>query len=601
MGILWSLCAYFLISKLEKNNSEKAFTYTLSVRFGVSIIFGTLCLAIINNYLTYLIGGFLTGITIFLFPAIFLVIFFIYDRKSSLDLLSNKSVLMFLGVPLFLMLLVAFPLEKWFSNGRFYVDLDFHVNRVAQQAFADPRSWPQSSVSFPVRLPYIAFIGDSLVSQVFRFLSFERNPFHYAETLFVWAIFIWSSLIFIMGSIKKFLLAIIIILIVLPFIMWGKDEVFNLIYTIFHANPNDLVAYPVGFSLIFYIFQSFFTSKTRPSLLTLALIPPTVIFFKPNEAPAFLFLQILGFILSIKKRAVAKQIVALWMILSIVAWLLFLYMARFMGSLAVSLSFHPSLSNLLYYSRVVFSSEESILSFISDWSRYVLTIYGMSLLAVFSTVQFSNSRNSLYKFRSILLHDLTYPFGIFLVAIVYLLSWWFAIPHTPNTGGGEPMHVNFILIMWFSAVILYHSILPAFKTKPLKNNQITLFLLAVFIYSLFSKNEPLMKLLEAHPNRSLAAVQKIRADVRKFIPEGHCFDYGKKYALYVNDLEVDEFRNIDFLGAATGCPLVKGLRWRGLLGDKKEEVPKNARTIDLSSEGGVWNIVHYNTKDEIFR
>lgn len=62
------------------------------------------------------------------------------------------------------------------------------------------------------------------------------------------------------------------------------------------------------------------------------------------------------------------------------------------------------------------------------------------------------------------------------------------------------------------------------------------------------------------------------------IPDGDCFRYRRRYAIYVGG-PFDP----DSVIAATGCPVINGRRWRGYLGDNQPDVIKRQVAIPVES------------------
>ena len=93
-------------------------------------------------------------------------------------------------------------------------------------------------------------------------------------------------------------------------------------------------------------------------------------------------------------------------------------------------------------------------------------------------------------------------------------------------------------------------------------------------------------------NKTIERVLNIRSDLQFEIPDGHCFSHYKNYAIYVGTGKGKS--NPDFIGAATGCPLVNGKRWRGYFGDNNPEDFARGKQAIVSSQGVTYKIVHYD-------
>jgi len=77
-----------------------------------------------------------------------------------------------------------------------------------------------------------------------------------------------------------------------------------------------------------------------------------------------------------------------------------------------------------------------------------------------------------------------------------------------------------------------------------------------------------------------AAEGRIRRELEASIPGGHCFDYGRRYAL-----DVGAQYDPDSAIAMTGCPVINGRRWRGNLGNNEPERLRGRPTIDVNAGG----------------
>src|SRR5262249_12679992 len=65
-------------------------------------------------------------------------------------------------------------------------------------------------------------------------------------------------------------------------------------------------------------------------------------------------------------------------------------------------------------------------------------------------------------------------------------------------------------------------------------------------------------------DRDRAPEVAFRTQLRSRIPDGDCFRFGRRIALYT---PADSESPPDFTIAATGCPQLNGTRWRAFLGD----------------------------------
>ena len=156
--------------------------------------------------------------------------------------------------------------------------------------------------------------------------------------------------------------------------------------------------------------------------------------------------------------------------------------------------------------------------------------------------------------------------------MLYLLAGWSLIVPL-GIGEGEPMHVNFELILWLLTVPVAASLCVVYDAAPASRVLRAGFAVAVLVSTL-----AMMAVLNSRPpgdgglplerDYSVSAEARFRDAVKAIIPDGNCFAYGRRYVLYTI---VDGEFPPDFTIAATGCPQLNGTRWRGNLGDNRPE------------------------------
>jgi hypothetical protein len=133
------------------------------------------------------------------------------------------------------------------------------------------------------------------------------------------------------------------------------------------------------------------------------------------------------------------------------------------------------------------------------------------------------------------------------------------------------MHVNFVLIQWLITVPIATSLCIVYETMP-RVARIALAVAAIGLWGLFGwrlNTQPHgAGGLVAASDYSAALERRFRDALSTEIPDGHCFAYGRRYVIYT--AASGEFPP-DFAIAATGCPQLNGIRWRGLLGNNNPE------------------------------
>src|SRR5262249_28884253 len=153
-----------------------------------------------------------------------------------------------------------------------------------EQAFQSTSGfWPRSPIAFPGRLPFMTFVGDALVSASFRYLPIPLNAFHYSQTLFCWAIVLWTAVALIAGAGPwRAAIALSMAVFAAPMFFFGVDHFGETFAVSFSANPNSLVAWPIGIALALHLYRSF-QRHAPPDPLVLVLVPPASLFFKANQ------------------------------------------------------------------------------------------------------------------------------------------------------------------------------------------------------------------------------------------------------------------------------------------------------------------------------
>jgi hypothetical protein len=180
------------------------------------------------------------------------------------------------------------------------------------------------------------------------------------------------------------------------------------------------------------------------------------------------------------------------------------------------------------------------------------------------------------------------PAIVVALAIVYLLAgWWFVAPVSDN---GEPMHVNFELIVTLmtppialAICSLYDRdrLLPGWSgTQRIVTVAIGCGMAALWVGMAWRLNRPAGThgSLPLHFDYDITLEHELRQALNPRIPDGHCYSYGRRVAVYV-----DGGFEPEFVMAATGCPVLNGDRWRGLLGENDPDALGRLSLIPVKS------------------
>jgi hypothetical protein len=217
---------------------------------------------------------------------------------------------------------------------------------------------------------------------------------------------------------------------------------------------------------------------------------------------------------------------------------------------------------------------------------YLMTVGGVGAMA--GLLRFDLEPAGPRAGRTMFLRDVAIPIAILAAAMAYLLFGWWAITPT-GLAPGEPMHVNFELIAWLMIVPIANAVnglADAAVRAGARGRGVTRTLAsgvaALWLFMVWSFNTQVMQLggLAIAPTYDLMAEGRLRKALSARIPDGHCFSYSRRYAIYVTG-EFDP----DAAIAATGCPVVNGKRWRGYLGANDQDQVRHLRQIaDVQGE-----------------
>ncbi len=567
---------------------------TGSERLGLSVVLGVLLLAVANNYLSALLGSFWTAVALLVLPAGRLVFVTVRrewsssfgDLRASLwrDLAGSIVCALFI-------LSAAHKLFFWRSLsalGFFHLDLPWHIGRASAQAFQSVSgSWPLSPLAFPAPLPFVSFVADSLASATFRYLPISIHGFTYSQVLFCWSMVLWTAVVLTAGSgPRRALVVLITAILAVPAFLFGIRGVGDAVFVFFLANPNSLTTWPIGLALAFHLYQSFRRNST-PSLLVLALVPPASVFFKANQAFSFGFLQAVGIgIVLSSGRYLNGLKLALY---AAGIWAAAILASLAMGPWPISTGVHPSIANLKYYARAAVPDTRSLSSLAVRWLTYLL-IVGVVCAAPALARAASSAPRTAGTIGRQLQRDVGTPLAVLTAAMVYLaVGWWAVAPS--GLAEGEPMHVNFELIMWLMTVFIAGAVHNLYSGDPagrrwggVRLRPVALSAIGVGLsgFMMWNLNGPSARRWAnpVHPDYDITVERDVRDAAKQWIPDGNCFGFGRRYAMYVSDPY-----DPDMVIAATGCPVINGRRWRGYLGDNRPDRVREQATIAVGAGG----------------
>lgn len=541
-----------------------------SERLGLAIILGVLLLATANNFLTFALGSIGAAVALVAGPACAGVAVRARSRRRGsyewpglrpIDAAAAAVCATFL-------LAIAFRLFLWRSLetfGLLYADLPWHIGRASQQAFlSTPGYWPLSPIAFPGPLPFVSFAGDSLVSATFRYLPISIHAFTYSQVLFIWAAVLWTAVAFVAdGGAWGALTLLTIAILAMPAFLFGIPLIGTIVYVFFHANPNSLIAWPVGLAFTLHLQRSL-RRGTPPSKAFLLLAPPASIFLKANQAFAFGFLQLAGFALwwSTGRRLEVLKGGAL----TAVIWTATIVLSLAMGSWPPSAGVHPSLANFRHYALVALPGGQS------PWDLFMRAVSYVVLVGAVGWVGARLDGTREWTRAAVI------PVAVLTIALAYLaLGWWAVVPN--GLAEGEPMHVNFELIMWLITAAVVDAVDRARASAVFAVSASVLALAFVGATAWLINTQPDWKGGVPLEYRYDTQVEgEIRARAAATIPEGNCFWYGRRFAI---DVEGDG--DPDAVIAATGCPVIDGSRWRGYLGQNDPERVRQTPDIRVRS------------------
>jgi hypothetical protein len=561
-------------------------------RFGMSVVLGVLLLAVANNYLSGLLGSIAAGVVVLVLPLANLALVAASRRwrTRALEGLggTGRTIAAATGLSTLFCLSIAGNLFAWHrlaADGTLYPDLPMHIGRTAQQAFQSTAGFfPLSPMAFPARLPFMAFAADSLVAATFRCLPLPIDAFTFEQAMFGWVVVLLTAVVLIADPRPlRGLVVLAIAMLAVPLVVWPAQEFPYTVYVLFHANPNSAIARPIGLAFALHVYRSFLR-KAPPSWPFLVFVPAASLFFKPNLAFSFGFLEVAGFAAWAwsRHRGIVTGAAS-----AAGAWIVAIGLTFVGGVWMVSPPLRPSVANLWHYADVAIPAldhQQSVRRLLGIFASYLAITGG----AAAGVVVLRSRWTPVASIGRSLAREAAVPAMVVALAIVYVLAgWWLVAPVSTN---GEPMHVNFELIvtlMTAPIAIALCSLLDGDRLLPawprgqrIAGAAIGCAIAALWVSLAWRLNTRAGSEggLPLHFDYDIAREDALRQGLGGRIPDGHCYSYGRRFAVYV-----DGGFEPEFVMAATGCPVLNGDRWRGLLGDNDSDALGRVSTIAVGS------------------
>jgi hypothetical protein len=573
-------CAVGLHNQLRRFGDRSDIPMT--ERFGLSVILAVLLIALCDTALSFSLGS---RVTAFVLPALALApaLLAVLIKRRPVEGLPVARLLIACLVSSVFLIAIAHKLfffRELSRLGLLYVDLPWHIGRATQQAFLATSGFlPLSPIAFPGSLPFQAPVADSLVAATFRLLPFPIHAFHYSQALFCWAMVLWTAVLLVAGpGVWRSIVVLSSSLLAVPAFLYGPGQVGTILYVFLHANPNSLIAWPIGVALAMHVYRSF-RRQTTPWAPALLFIAPASLLFKPNIALSFMWLEAAGFGVWLWRA----RIRFVWpaAALGAAVWLAAIVAARAMGPSPVAVSVHPALRNFGHYALVAFgirSPLRLLLKFLLDAAGAVAIAFAAA--AVSPTANGDAGEMTRRREAVVTLVALS-------AAVAYVgLGWWLVVPTGPSEG--EPMHVNFELIMWLVTVLLVATLIGDDQRRAARGpgaraaaSCAVLFAGAVMAWSVQHPPPAPGSITPSLHDFEPSVEARVRESVAAAIPDGNCFWYGRRYAI-----DVGSAFDPDFTIGATGCPVINGKRWAGYLGNNRPELLRGLPTIDVPAGPG---------------
>lgn len=554
--------------------------------FGEALLLGVLFLALVNYLLSVIAGSVVAAVAVLLIPLGSTVPVAANGRWRARVLRQLKAA----AAPAVVAactsagfaLSIAYPLfssEQLTRRGTLHPDLLVHIGLAAQQAFqSSPGYVPLSPIAFPGPMPFVPFAADSLVAATFRYLPFAIHAFDYPQVVFCWVAVLLTAMVLVADSRPgRGALILTTSLLVVPILVWHPTTIGNLLMGWFHANPNSALARPIGLALAFHFYRCFLLGvQPRWSLLTL--VPAASLIFKSNQAVAFALLQLVGF--AVCQRANGFRHCVKPACIAVGAWIAAIALTKAVAqSWLVPIQIAPSTEHLWHYAGIAIPALHQMHSFgrlIQIFATYLLT----TALVAWASIAVSSRWGAIDRPRGAVVREVAVPVAVLASGMAYLLLWWWTIVPAA-TRNGEPLHVNFELIAALMTPPIAFAVSRVYDRRPhpveiSRTQRVSMLVVALAALAFWANSAwPPMK---TKRDFSSAFETRIRLQLIDRIPDGHCFSYHRRYAIYVN-----EGLDPDFAIASTGCPVLNGRRFRGLMGTNDAEILVQQSTIEVPS------------------
>jgi hypothetical protein len=162
---------------------------------------------------------------------------------------------------------------------------------------------------------------------------------------------------------------------------------------------------------------------------------------------------------------------------------------------------------------------------------------------------------------------------------------------------GEPMHVNFELVMWIMTAAIVSAACRLYDppgesarrgVRRLAIVAVSACALALSAFMVRAANGDDLGRggLPLHFDYDVVMERNVRARLANSLRDGNCFGYRRRYVI-----DAGAPYDPDAVIAATGCPVINGRRWRGYLGDNQPDTLKRSAAVKVGS-GRPFSVVH---------
>jgi len=597
LASLYSLTVYIWLGAACRRSASSVDRSERLETLGLSIVLATLMLSVFDTLVSMLVGSRAAAVVVTAAPLANLLVF--ACRRRGERRLRSATAALLTGATARLVLCSAcilatagqlFRLDSLASRGIFHPDLLWHVGRVAEQAFQSSRGFlPRSPIAFPDRLPYQSFVVDALASATFRYLPFPLQAFNFCQVAFAWSLMLWTALVLIAASdLASSLLVLTAAVLLVPAGIWGVGAMGSFVTTSFHGNLNSLFAWQLGLAFVFHVSRSF-RRGIPPSAWFVLVVPPASVFFKVNEAFAFAFLAVIGL------AALGWSTGSVGLLMRHAAgafgfWVTAFAFALALGPWPVSAGLRGSMEHVWYYLGAAMPAWKNSTG-PQAAALAIALLAAVALAGVVAAWRLSGLSSARAARSRQVGTYVVVPTVVLAAAMLFLfIGWWLVVPI--GIAEGEPMHVNFVLILCLVTASIATALCMLYDTgSPI--TRASLIVIATLVWAVFAwrlNTRPANAGgLVVSSDYDVALERKFRAALSTVIPDGNCFGYNRRYVIYtVVNGEVPP----DFAIAATGCPQLNGSRWRGLLGNNDPEALMRRRQIEMPT-GKPFRVVVY--------